>query len=75
MLSEALNLTMLGMGFVFVFLTFMVFMIRGVYFLVSKISTSEVAIDDNGFTQKNAVVDEDVRTAIAKAIKLYRGGH
>ena len=72
LLNEALNLTMFGMGFVFVFLALMViltsFMSASVLRLQPFIpSTSIVQI------QTDNLIDEDTRSIIEKAIKLHTG--
>jgi oxaloacetate decarboxylase gamma subunit len=74
MLSEALNLTILGMGFVFTFLTVLVAVISAIHKITQKIRPIEVA-DINSSQGKNLLneINQDVKTAIEKAIKLHRG--
>ena len=72
LLSEAINLTLFGMGFVFVFLALMVlltsFMSASVLRLQPFIPGTSVApvYSDN-------LIDEDTRSIIEKAIKLHTG--
>ena len=72
LLNEALNLTMFGMGFVFVFLALMViltsFMSASVLRLQPFISSTSVAP-----IQTDNLIDEDTRSIIEKAIKLHTG--
>jgi len=72
LLSEAINLTLFGMGFVFVFLALMVvltsFMSASVLRLQPFVpSTSDVPI------RTDNLIDEDTRSIIEKAIKLHTG--
>ena len=70
LLSEAINLTIFGMGFVFVFLALMVvltsFMSASVLRLQPIMPSTSVAHTDN-------LIDEDTRSIIDKAIKLHTG--
>jgi len=72
LLNEALNLTMFGMGFVFVFLALMViltsFMSASVLRLQPFIPSTSVAP-----IQTDNLIDEDTRSIIEKAIKLHTG--
>ena len=72
LLSEAINLTLFGMGFVFVFLALMVvltsFMSASVLRLQPFMPSASVA----PFHRDN-LVDEDTRSIIEKAIKLHTG--
>ena len=72
LLSEAINLTLFGMGFVFVFLALMViltsFMSASVLRLQPFKSSSSVAS-----IQMDNLIDEDTRSIIEKAIKLHTG--
>ena len=72
LLSEAINLTLFGMGFVFVFLALMVvltsFMSASVLRLQPFVpSTSDIPI------RTDNLIDEDTRSIIEKAIKLHTG--
>jgi oxaloacetate decarboxylase gamma subunit len=72
LLNETLNLTMFGMGFVFVFLALMViltsFMSASVLRLQPFIPSTSVAP-----IQTDNLIDEDTRSIIEKAIKLHTG--
>ena len=72
LLSDAINLTLFGMGFVFVFLALMVILTRFMSasilrFQPSVTSTSDVPI------QKDNLIDSDTKSIIDKAIKLHIG--
>ena len=72
LLSEAINLTLFGMGFVFVFLALMVV-------LTSLMSTSVLKLQpflastSVSSIQTDNLIDEDTRSIIEKAIKLHTG--
>ena len=72
LLNEAINLTLFGMGFVFVFLALMVvltsFMSASVLRLQSFVPSTSVAP-----IQTDNLIDEDTRSIIEKAIKLHTG--
>ena len=72
LLSEAINLTLFGMGFVFIFLALMViltsFMSASVLRLQPFIHSTSVAP-----IQTDNLIDEDTRSIIEKAIKLHTG--
>ena len=72
LLNEAINLTLFGMGFVFVFLALMVvltsFMSASVLRLQSFVPSTFVAP-----IQTDNLIDEDTRSIIEKAIKLHTG--
>ena len=72
LLSEAINLTLFGMGFVFVFLALMVvltsFMSASVLRLQPFVPSTFVAT-----IQTDNLIDEDTRIIIEKAIKLHTG--
>ena len=72
LLSEAINLTLFGMGFVFIFLALMVVLTRFMSAAVLKIqpfapSNSVAPI------QTDNLIDEDTKSIIEKAIKLHTG--
>ena len=72
LLSEAINLTIFGMGFVFVFLASMVvltsFMSASVLRLHPFVASTSVAP-----IQTDNLIDEETRSIIEKAIKLHIG--
>ena len=72
LLSEALNLTLFGMGFVFVFLALMVVLTSFMSAFVLKLqpfvpSASAAPI------QADNLIDEDTKSIIEKAIKMHTG--
>ena len=72
LLSEAINLTLFGMGFVFVFLALMVvltsFMSASVLRLQSFVPSASVSP-----VQTDNLIDEDTKSIIEKAIRLHTG--
>ena len=72
LLSEAINLTLFGMGFVFVFLALMVVLTRFMSAAVLKIQpfTSSNSVAP---IQTDNLIDEDTKSIIEKAIKLHTG--
>ena len=72
LLSEAINLTLFGMGFVFVFLTLMVFLTR---FMSASVLKIQLFVPSNAFApiQTDNLIDGDTRSIIEKAIKLHTG--
>ena len=68
--SEALNLTMFGMGFVFVFLALMVFVTNVMSLLVEKI---QPATNDASTLHSDPIIeiDEKTRAIIEAAIKMH----
>jgi oxaloacetate decarboxylase gamma subunit len=72
LLSDAINLTLFGMGFVFVFLTLMVvltsLMSAFVWRLQPFVSSASVSP-----IQTNNLIDEDTKSIIEKAIRLHTG--
>ena len=72
LLSEAINLTLFGMGFVFVFLALMVVLTS---FMSSSVLKFQPLVSSNSVTpiQMDNLIDEDTRSIIEKAIKLHTG--
>ena len=72
LLSEAINLTMFGMGFVFVFLALMVVLTS---FMSSSVLKFQPLLPSNSAApiQADNLIDEDTRSIIEKAIKLHTG--
>ena len=72
LLSDAINLTLFGMGFVFIFLALMVILTRFMSASILRLqplvtSTSDATI------QKDNLIDSDTKSIIEKAIKLHIG--
>jgi len=72
LLSEAINLTLFGMGFVFVFLALMVVLTSLMSASVLKLQPF-VASTSVAPIQTDNLIDEDTRLIIEKAIKLHTG--
>ena len=72
LLSEAINLTLFGMGFVFVFLALMVFLTRFMSAAVLKLQPFAPSISVAPIQSDN-LIDEDTKSIIKKAIKLHTG--
>ena len=72
LLAEALTLTLFGMGFVFVFLTLMVFLTGAMSNLVQKIQPAVVGAPAAPIQTAN-LIDEDTKSIIEKAIKMHTG--
>ncbi len=72
LLAEALSLTLFGMGFVFVFLTLMVFLTSIMSWLVQKIQPNLASAGASSIQSTNAI-DEDTMSIIKKAIKMHTG--
>ena len=72
LLSEAINLTLFGMGFVFVFLAIMVVLTSLMSASVLKLQPF-AAYDSIAPIQTDSLIDEDTRSIIEKAIKMHTG--
>ena len=72
LLTEAINLTLFGMGFVFVFLALMVVLTS---FMSSSVLKLQPLVPSNSGApiQADNLIDEDTRSIIEKAIKLHTG--
>jgi oxaloacetate decarboxylase gamma subunit len=74
LILEAINLTLFGMGFVFAFLTLLVFVTKLMSVVIQK-TQPKIA------TQTNAVhadfqiveIDEEAKFVIEQAIRMHRG--
>ncbi|HIM95773.1 MAG TPA: sodium pump decarboxylase subunit gamma [Gammaproteobacteria bacterium] len=74
LISEALTLTMFGMGFVFLFLTLLVFVTKFMSVVIQKMnkrSQDDDHHDDNLSLQDE--LDEETKFVIEQAIKMHRG--
>jgi oxaloacetate decarboxylase gamma subunit len=75
LIAEAINLTMFGMGFVFLFLTLLVFVTKLMSIVIQKMNTKsqddETHHDDN-LSLKDEL-DEETKFVIEQAIKMHRG--
>ena len=72
LLTEAINLTLFGMGFVFVFLALMVVLTS---FMSSSVLKLQPLVPSNSVApiQTDNLIDDDTRSIIEKAIKLHTG--
>ncbi len=78
LMVEALNLTFFGMGFVFLFLTVTVFVIKFMSMIVQKIqkSASVLALDNSKEHSRDEMadeLDEEAKFVIEQVIKMHRG--
>lgn len=75
LLTQALNLTMFGMGFVFLFLTLLVFVTKLMSFVIQKLQdriTDKIENVDQVSTLEQEI-DEETKFVIEQAIKMHRG--
>jgi oxaloacetate decarboxylase (Na+ extruding) subunit gamma len=75
LLTQALNLTMFGMGFVFLFLTLLVFETKLMSVIVQKLEAriKTGSSQDNNSTTLEQEIDEETKFVIEQAIKMHRG--
>ena len=77
LIVEALNLTLFGMGFVFLFLTLLVFVTKAMSFIIQKINKRQSSQDDDNHDDGNLSLkdelDEETKFVIEQAIKMHRG--
>ena len=70
LLSDAITLTMFGMGFVFVFLALMVVVTNLMSKFVTKIQPS-INVSASMSSESSMEIDEKTRTIIEAAIKMH----
>ena len=70
LLSEAINLTMFGMGFVFIFLALMVIVTNLMSIIISKIYP-QLSFAQSTISDTSVEIDKKTRTIIEAAIKLH----
>jgi len=75
LLTQALNLTMFGMGFVFLFLTLLVFVTKLMSSIIQKIlaRAADRPEPNNTPTTLEQEIDEETKFVIEQAIKMHRG--
>jgi oxaloacetate decarboxylase gamma subunit len=75
LLTQALNLTMFGMGFVFLFLTLLIFVTKVMSVIVQKLEAriKTGSSQDNNSTTLEQEIDEETKFVIEQAIKMHRG--
>ena len=74
LITEALNLTLFGMGFVFLFLTLLVFVTKAMSIIIQKINKQSQ--DDSHHDENSSLkdeLDEETKFVIEQAIKMHRG--
>lgn len=67
LLADALNLTLFGMGFVFLFLTLLVFVTKLMSAVIQKIG-----VQSDGDLSLKGEIDEETKFVIEQAIKMHR---
>lgn len=74
LIAEAINLTLFGMGFVFLFLTLLVFVTKLMSIIIQKMNkqTDDDTHHNDNLSLKNEL-DEETKFVIEQAIKLHRG--
>ena len=70
LLAEAINLTLFGMGFVFVFLALMVFITNLMSIIISKIYPP-LSLAQSTISDTSVEIDKKTRTIIETAINLH----
>ena len=75
LLTQALNLTMFGMGFVFLLLTLLVFVTKLMSVIIQKLQAriSDELEHGNNATTLEQEIDEETKFVIEQAIKMHRG--
>ncbi|MDC9726243.1 MAG: OadG family protein [Candidatus Thioglobus sp.] len=75
LLAQALNLTMFGMGFVFLFLTLLVFVTKLMSAIIQKLQAKSIdePEQNNNTTTLEQEIDEETKFVIEQAIKMHRG--
>jgi oxaloacetate decarboxylase gamma subunit len=74
LMTEALDLTFFGMGFVFLFLTLMVFVTKLMSVIIQKIqSPTRVEAGVPHRDEMEDELDEEAKFVIEQAIKMHRG--
>ncbi len=73
-ITQALNLTLFGMGFVFLFLTLLVGVTKLMSMVIQKFQSKAHNQQDfnNNFELKDEI-DEETKFVIEQAIKMHRG--
>ena len=72
LLTEAIDLTLFGMAFVFIFLALMVALTVLMCTIVQKIQPNLASAGTLSIQSRNAI-DEDTREIIEKVIKMHTG--
>jgi oxaloacetate decarboxylase gamma subunit len=72
LLAEAINLTFFGMGFVFLFLTLLVFVTKLMSIFIRYLDKNKPDITDNNNSELSDELDEETKFVIEQAIKMHR---
>lgn len=72
LLESAINLTLFGMGFVFLFLILLVFTTQLMSFVVQKLHLQDNNDSADDLTPEDEL-DEETKFVIEQAIKMHRG--
>lgn len=72
LLTQAIDLTLLGMGLVFLFLTLLVLAIKLMSVILQKIAPQQETNQEHNLNLKHEL-DEETKFIIEQAIKLHRG--
>jgi len=76
LLTSGLELMLLGMGIVFVFLTILIFSLRGMSALADRLGTPEESAEQPAITVTDAAAtDASLVAVISAAIARYRRSH
>ena len=76
LIAEAINLTLFGMGFVFLFLTLLVFVTKAMSVIIQKIDKQSSEDDETHHNDSLSLkdeLDEETKFVIEQAIKMHRG--
>ncbi|BBB23794.1 oxaloacetate decarboxylase, gamma subunit [Isorropodon fossajaponicum endosymbiont JTNG4] len=70
-IAQALNLTLFGMGFVFLFLTLLVGVTKLMSIIIQKLQSK--VYNQQDFNNSSELKDEETKFVIEQAIKMHRG--
>ncbi len=76
LISEALNLTLFGMGFVFLFLTVLVGVTKLMSIIIQRLHKKGDKVDNQQEVAASSLsdeIDEETKFVIEQAIKMHRG--
>ncbi len=76
LIAEAITLTLFGMGFVFLFLTLLVFVTKLMSVVIQKMNKQSSPKDDVHHSDNLSLqdeIDEEAKFVIEQAIKMHRG--
>ena len=75
LITEAINLTLFGMGFVFLFLTVLVFVTKLMSIIIQKRNAKiqDDTVEHHSGMSLEEELDEETKFVIEQAIKMHRG--